>query len=92
MLGLKQHLPCQSIQQSSFLEQIMGNSPVIIKIVDVASLIRHSSEVVGGLVQFTNRLKRDQIISIIIMLGVFDNHVDYQGISTLLLFIYNTKS
>jgi len=58
----------------------------------VVSLIRHSSEVVGGLVQFTNRLKRDQIISIIIMLGVFDNHVDYQGISTLLLFIYNTKS
>jgi len=30
MLGLKQHLPCQSIQQSSSLEQIMGNSPEII--------------------------------------------------------------
>jgi len=26
-LGLKQHLPFQCIHKSSFLEQIMGNSP-----------------------------------------------------------------
>jgi len=30
ILGLKQHLPCQWIHKSSFLEQIMGNSPEII--------------------------------------------------------------
>ena len=32
ILGLKQHLPCQCIQTSSFLEQmeIGGNSPEII--------------------------------------------------------------
>jgi len=29
-LGLKQYLPCQWIQKSSFLEQIMWNSPEII--------------------------------------------------------------
>ena len=30
ILGLKQHLQCQYIHKSSFLEQIMGNSPEII--------------------------------------------------------------
>ena len=30
ILGLKQHLPGQCIQKSSFLEQIAGNSPEII--------------------------------------------------------------
>ena len=29
ILCLKQHLPCQCIQKSSFLEQIIGNSPEI---------------------------------------------------------------
>ena len=30
ILGIKQHLPCQWIHKSSFLEQIMGNIPEII--------------------------------------------------------------
>ena len=30
MLGLNQHLPCQCIHKSSFLEQIMKNGPDII--------------------------------------------------------------
>jgi len=30
ILGLKQHLPCQCIQKSSYLKQIMKNSPEII--------------------------------------------------------------
>jgi len=30
-LGIKQHLPCQCIQKSSFLEQVMVNSAEIIK-------------------------------------------------------------
>jgi len=30
ILGLTQHLPCQCIQTSSFLEQIMWKSPEII--------------------------------------------------------------
>jgi len=29
ILGLKQHLPCQCIHKSSFLAQIIGNSPEI---------------------------------------------------------------
>ena len=30
-VGPKTHLPCQCIQISNFLEQIMGNSPEIIQ-------------------------------------------------------------